>query len=416
MKRLISIIIAHVGLIGAYDTPLFYRASRPIEPRFERDWLSSIDITLQGGQTKKGFNSSKDKISVFNIFGFHNMKDLGANVPDKDSTNNLDIILINLENEPGADNFAQLSIAGTFKLFEVSFSYIQNFACGFFFQAYMPFRSIEVTSTTFTDLSPVNTPGSNSTTASWQRFLTFFDEILQKYNLNKKNFDTSHIGDLSTLIGWTHNYQDTESLDFIDITIAGGLLLPTGAEKDLSNIFSVPFGYNKHLGFDVQARASVGIYDWLTIGGYFESIIFKNKTRNMRVKTATNQSGIIKLATAKVTADQGTVYNVGAYIKADHFIRGLSLLFAYSFAKQNETTVCPLNNTEFSSSIINSDLMLADWNMHSLHVALEYDFATQCSTYGPRITLFYEPIIHGKRIYKTNIFGANTGLEILWVF
>ena len=420
MKRsviFVYILVAHSSILFTRDVPLFYHASPLfLEPRLERDWLTSIEVDFRGGNAKKGFNGDSKQVSILDMYGTHSMKNLGAGIPGKDSGNILDAILTGLELVPNNDQFAQLSIGGKYTIIEGSIFFVQNITHGLFFQFFLPIRSIEASQLSYADLSPTQGPGATIHAIEWQRFLAFFDDILARYELDRKPFDQTHIGDLEMSIGWTHNYQETTSWDFIDFSIVGGLVLPTGAKKDLSNIFSLPFGHEKHLGFQLQTRFALGIYDWLTLGSYGEGTVYAPETMLQRVKTATGQSGIIKLAKTSVETHEGSQWRVGSYIKADHAIRGLSVLLGYSFSGQDKTTYTPQDTQSFFYSIINSDEMLQGWNMHTFHFAVEYDFAHQHSTCGPRISFFYDKVIKGKRVFKTNMFTASAGIEILWLF
>ena len=129
----------------AYDTLHFYRATPFFQkPRFERNWLSSLDINIRAGINGTAFDKEQHKVPLFDIYGTHNMKDLGAGVPrPNDEVNNpLDIILTDLEMLAGRDNFATFSIDGEIRVIEAYFHFIHNFYCGFFGEIHLPVRSI----------------------------------------------------------------------------------------------------------------------------------------------------------------------------------------------------------------------------------------------------------------------------------
>ncbi len=402
-----------------YDTLHFYRATPLFQkPRFERSWLTSFDVTFRGGVGTSGLNKDRDKVPLCDIFGTHNMKDLGAGVPrpDNDVNNPLDMILTDLEMLPGRDNFATLSIDGDFALFELYIHLVHNFCYGFFIEGHIPIRSIRVSKQPFTDLTPDDEIEPNKNSQTWQRFLQDFNAILKRYDLSRDKFDETGAGDTTVLFGWTHNYQETETLDFVDITLAAGFIAPTGKKQNIDNIFALPFGYDKHWGIPIQARLAIGLYDWLTFGTYASGIFFTNNSTKKRIKTAQNQSGIIKLAKASVTIDKGSLFHAGGYIEADHCVRGLSFLIGYSFASGQNETYCPREPDKFNPTIINSDEMLQGWSMHTIHLFAGYDFANERSWCAPRIGLYYDHIVRGKRVFKTNMIGANIGIEALWKF
>jgi len=411
----IGIIALLASTIYTFDNVHFYRASYLFsEPRLQRKLLTSFDITISGGSTDKSRNPNHDIVPLLDIFGLHSMHELGVNVPNKNLTDPRDITLTQLALTPARNNFATFSINGTFSIFEANFSYIQNTYQGIFVQAYLPVRKLQIKNIVFNDLSPTNIIFSNKNTPIWQAFLRQFDSILQKYELSREAIDRTGVGDLTLFVGWTHNYQETKIIDFIDASLRLGLLFPTGKTRDEDKVFSLPLGYNGHWGIPFVTDLSFGLYDWLTFGAHLQTMFFADRTRNIRMKTGPQQSGLIKLAKGLVEIDKGTIWNAGGYIKADHFVYGLSITLGYSFASQNRDQLCPCKPDIFNPSIVNTDEMLKGWKMHTINLFIEYDFTKENSKLGPRIGLLYNAQVGGKRTFKTNIFGGNFGLDIAW--
>jgi len=427
MKKQLLPILLLTQLAGAIDNAHFYRATNLFqEPRFERSYLTSFDVAVAAGSTRKGRNFNGDTVPLLDTYGTHNMIELGIGVPHKNKTTPEDFTLIELSRTPGRDvpdpcscypkyQFGHFSIYGDFSIIEANIFYTQNITHGFFTQFHIPIRQLKIDDICFKDLSPCNDVCPNKNTPIWQTFLCLFDKILKKYCLSKEPFSETGVGDASFLAGWTHNHQDTEFLDFVDLTIKFGLLSPTGKTRNEDKIFSLPLGYNGHWGVPISFDIAFGMYDWLTFGGHVDAIFFAHTSRNMRLKTAPFQSGIIKLAKGKVDVERGSLWNAGAYIKADHLARGLSLLFAYSFANQNSISIQTCDPC-FDNTIINCDEMLQGWKMHNLHFWGEYDFTKENSQYGTRLAVFYNLQVKGKRVFKTNTAGGSIGLDINWNF
>ncbi len=411
----ITLCIIIPQIVVAFDNPHFYRAPFLFsEPRFERKLLSTFDITFGAGSTKKSLDSCKKEVALFDLYGTHNMHELGENVPGKDLTDPRDITLTNLSLLPARDCFATFSIGGKFKTRELVFSYIQNAAKGFFAQLHLPVRKLEITNTCFTDLSPRDNICPNINTPEWQAFLNQFDSILCKYGLRRDPFEKTGVGDTTLYAGWTTNYQDTEILDYIDVTLRLGVLLPTAQKKNEDQIFSLPLGYNGHIGVPLNGALAIGLYEWLTLGSYVNAIWFANKTRDVRVRTAAQQSGIIKLAKFKTKIDKGTLFHGGVYVKADHFVRGFSFLLGYSFANQNSDQLTICDSCGPKSCIVNADPAFAGFKMHTIHLWCEYDFTREDARFGPRLSFFYNREVSGKRIFRTSILGGGFGLDIAW--
>lgn len=398
--------------LQAIDNAHFYRATRFFaEPRFEKPGLISCDIEAGGGRTSTGLNTYGHKVNILNIYGPYNMHQLGANVPLKDPSNALDQIIQQLTNLRASAQGGKLSFDGTFSTIEMNATYTHNLSHGLFIQAHMPIRQLKLEPLLITDLTPEE-GFFNKNTPEWLTFLNSFDQILSRYNLSQKPLNGTHVGDLSILFGWTLNYQDTTVLDFVDVTLKGGVLTPTGKAKNQHEIFSLPYGYNKHWGVPLSADVAIGCYEWLSLGAHLDVLPFFKRSYDIRMKTATEQNGLIKLAHGCASVDAGTLWIGGTYIKADHLARRLSMLAGYSYTHKNADTIKPTNTTTFNSCIVNSDQMLHSWCMHTLHLFIEYDFTKEHHICGPRLGFFANIPLSGKHVFKTSLEGALFGLEI----
>lgn len=400
---------------NAIDNPHFYRSTYFWgEPRFEEQWLTSFEASFGGASTDKSRDGRGKEAQLLDIYGFSAMQFLGAGVPNLDPTNPLDQLLINLAQLPKNDDFGMLSFSGHFQILEATFNAYQNLINGFFVQAYLPVRRLTISTPLFIDVSP-QTGQPNRSNPVWYNFLQQFPAILARYNLALKPTQEVGCGDLSLLIGWACNYEKTEVLDFIDVDAKIGLLFPTGKKRNEDILFSLPLGYNGHYGVPLKFDCSFGVWDWLTFGMHLGALFFFSKKQEIRIKTAPEQQGLIKLVKTHASIDQGTIWDISAYIKADHFIKGLSLLCGYSFNKKDHDIVIPTNFT-FQPSIVNNDDGFKNWQMHVIQIMAEYDFATYRSRNLPRVGFFYNIIVGGKRIFNTNVANLYCGVDLSWCY
>lgn len=406
----------------AYDNSHFYRAHFfESEPRLERDFMSSLDVTLGGGSTCDGFNSQGEKTCLLNICGCYNMQYLGKNVT-KNLTRRSDLIMQQLEQIPSNGNFGLLSFSGEFNTIETDISFYQNFKNGIFLNLHVPIRKLEINNITYCDASCkidqncslaccTNTENANT---YWKSFLNMFDEILLDHNLRITPVSESGLGDVSAVLGYTINYEDSDYLDFLDTTFKFGVTAPTSKTKNENYVFSLPLGYNGHTGVFGSIDTAFGVYDWATLGLHLDAISFNRICRNLRIKTAYEQSGLIKLGTDTAREKIGNIYNASAYFKADHIAGGFSLLAGYSYSsKQNDELDC-FKNICTDCEIANCDCSLQKWNMHTVHFIAEYDLAGDSKKYFPRVNAFYNIVAGGKRIFKTNVGGAGVGVDVAW--
>ena len=339
---------------------------------------------------------------------------LGKEVPeiDPEVTQILDdIASIHLD-----DCFGLLSIGAEFKIVEAYINLYQNLSRGFFLQVNLPIRSFTVRDVCKEFIPPECDPISVNCPQSWQTFLDNFDTVLDTYNLCCEPFNKTHIGDLGFMVGYASNYQETQYLDFIDNTFKLGLLIPTGKKKDPHNILDIPHGYDGHVGFPFSWTSSIGLFDWLTFSLHVFILPFANRTKTVHVKTSLKQQGIIKLACTKANVSAGTLWEIGTYIKADHFVSELSLILAYTFDKKQSDKLRPIRTTTVSAVVMNDDIMLQGWRMHTLNFIIEWDFNKPGCRYGPRISFLYNKVLGGKRVFNGRMLGGDFGFDATWSY
>lgn len=413
--------------IHSIDNPHFFRTNNffPIydEPRLAKDGLTSLDFFGLRGSTCTARTTCPENINnccmttnILNIVGLHNMHKLGEGVPGKNPTNPADLALINLEAVPGGGTFGKLLFTGTFTVSEIDFFYTQNLACGFFVQLHVPARRLAINCIRYTDETSTAAHCPNIDTPEWQTFLNLFNTILARYDISIQNFCSQGVGDVSVLAGYTYHHEDTEILDFFDFTLRAGVLIPTGQQKNPDIAFSIANGYDGHIGVPMNFTMAFGACEWINLGAQVYGIVFANKTKEIRMKTSCNQNGFITLTKGQANIHKGTIIGVHAYAKADHFVRGLSLLFGYSYARENEDIISPCDRNIFNRDIVNCDKLFKSWNDHTLHFWIEYDFANECSCTGLRIGGFFNLDIGGKNVFKTNTGGGSVGVDITWGF
>lgn len=201
------------------------------------------------------------------------------------------------------------------------------------------------------------------------------------------------LSDSTLFIGWTRTFHHTEYLDFIDLTLKTGVLLPTGTKVPLNRTCAIPTGYNGHWGIPLSVDISVGAYDWITFGAHGDGLfLFNKKSRH---------HGEI---------DPGIVWRLGTYIKADHFFQGLSLLLAFSYEQKNRDrfTDCSCINA--------NEQQRRGWHRTIFHFVGEYDFCHCESNWIPRIGVYYDHQISGKRVFDISMLGGAIGIDISWCY
>lgn len=400
---------------SAMDNAHFFRTPFfPGEPRLAEPGLFSCDASVEYGSTRKARNGCGKTVPLLDLYGNHNMQLLGSNVPGKDPSNPADLALIMLDRMAGQDGFAYFSYSGKFKTLEAMFGLTQNFCNGLFLQVWIPVRRLTLSQICQTDCTPPPCPCPAIDDPNWQLFLALYDDILARYDLKIEGYTETGIGDITCLGGWALNYEGRKAIDYIDFCLRAGVLVPSSKKQNLSNPFSIPLGYNGHVGFPIAMECSLGAYDWFTIGCHAQALPFIPKKYTIRYQTDCRQSGMILLAKSRAKVELGAIWELGCFIKADHVINGLSLLVGYTHQKQQRTAVCA--ECACTQSAQNCDPRLLGWNMDTMHFMIDYDCSKENHRLGERIGAFYNLQVAGERVFQTSMVGGSFGIDFAFSF
>lgn len=414
---ILSIICVPLSLsLCAKDSGHFWRPSNIWDlPRFEQPLLQTFNLYLSEGSATRGRNSNGWQVPLFDIYGPQSLQFLGANFPGLNPENPIDQLLLTMAELPARNGFGYVSFSGRFDLIESYLDYFQNIDKGFFVWLNIPIRSFNVMRLQYNDYSLLNT--ENAYNPLWIKLLHSLDSIFARYNIHYSSYHYVDLGDTTVALGWTHTFNPTRTLDYVDTMVTVGGLFPTGRRTSLYRPFEIPTGYDGHFGITTTFDCTIGLFDWLTFGAHLENIAFFDTTCQWRVKTAPEQNGFIKLATATVSKHAGPLWIGGLVLKADHFVQGISFGLSYSYEHKGPTRLYACDtNFPIAYSVLNSDSALAGFTQHVLTVNFEYDFMSACGTNAPRAGFFYNHSIGGRRIFITPVIGLSAGIDIVWDF
>lgn len=362
-----SVIIMYVHTwipLPCQDIIHFYRAT-PLfpEPRFEKPWLFSLDFLISGGKTDQSKNQHSQNVPLFDIFSSPPVDSSCAHTKSHYHCHN----------------------NGTFSIVEAYITATQNITRGFFLQSSIPIRYFHVE----------------------KKYLCHTPEpscIPRIYP-----YQQTGVGDWWLGAGWTINYQETQELDFIDVTVRAGIVCPTGKKRNPYQPTSIAHGYNGYWGFPFAIESAIGAFEWLTVGIHAETVPFVPHKEHFLIDNRSDLS--LHRACGRISL--GTIWWIGAYLKADHAIGGLSFITGYSYAGQGKTTITLPQGTVHSPTLVPFiGQPIERWSMHTVHIDLEYDFTKEHHTIGPRIHLFSNIHVDGTYTFNTLMNGCGLGLEI----
>jgi hypothetical protein len=398
--------------LAALDTSHFYRAQFfPGEPRFERTALTTGSFIFGGGTTQCSYNHCGKKVPLLDLYGTTNIPALarGARLT---SENRLDKILIDLSKLPANGTFGHLSFSGFFDIFEARLSWFQNIDKGLFWGLYLPIRTLSITSIVYTDCSPKE-GFPNKTTPLWEDFLQAFPDILLRNNRSIRSVRSDGIGDVGIVAGWTRNEESYDWCDFVDLTLWGGILIPTQSPLNPRCVFALPLGYGGYTVLPLMADMSIGFCDSLTLGAHVDTHLFLQRKRFRGIKTSPDQSGMLSLVSAYGIEHKSPLWSANFYLKGDHIAGSLSLTLGYGLSYEGATT---FHDPATKAPLGVCDGQYGTWHMNTLHLMAEYDFASYEAPYAPRVGVIYNRVLSGKRIFDTDIVGGSCIIEYSWGF
>lgn len=363
------------------------------EPRSPKVPYQSFDMIFGGGATTHGFDNTGDKTPIFGIYGPENLHKLGINVPSVSNP----------------DERLKANFGTQFMLYEVQLEGTWNFCHGVFARMHLPIRIMRAY-----NIQPLSTASYNPETTEWKSVNSQLEALYATHNLQAHQVKETGPGDLSLLLGYSHTfYQSCSRLDYVDLCLQTGILTPTGTKRDLKNPFSIPLGYNGHVGLPIIGDLATGLWDWFTIGVHAEGLILFKRGELLRPVSYDNQPFLRLTEPLERKVKPGNLWNVSWYVKADHIAYGLSLLFGFSHDQQGASRI-EWHADDAAQKL--HDPTLEGWNMNVLHSLIEYDWSTEENHHGPRMQFVYDYIINGRNILDTSMINGAFGLDFEWCF
>lgn len=399
-------------LVQAFTNPnLYYATPRTDACRAERKGLFSIDLWAVHGSTTDGRDNAGNATNVLGIYGVHKMHQIGRDVGGQTITDTNTGILAALWNVvPVDDTYAQLAYSARAVCATGAVDVNLNLTSEFFLGTSIPYYSLDIQNPRYTDLT-----SAAATNAQWTQFLGSFNQILALNGLTAEGGKESGLGDVALWGGWTKNNEDTDDLDFADLTIRVGGILGNAQKKDQDKAFTFASDYDGHKAIFADIGLSIGTNQVLTLDFAARFFGFLKRSLDIRMQTAQNQNGFIKLAKGRAERKLGSLYQLDASI-AWEMIEPLSLVGGYTYTHKGSDSLTPENTTLFPSAIVNSDSMLAGWAHHVVHIGLDLDFANHERALHPHVILYYNRVVKARNAFLNHTVGGQAGLAVTWNF
>ncbi len=219
----------------------------------------------------------------------------------------------------------------------------------------------------------------------------------------------SGLGDLNLMVEWLFGFpQARPLLKNVDLCGRLGFTLPTGKRADINELFAFPFGWDGAVGLLFGGGLAVTLSQQFKAGFDVQLLHLFGNTRARRIKTATDQTELLLLATAPAYKDFGLTQRFNLFVQGYHLVQGFSLLVGYQFLKHGSDNL-QLETCNYSNSIANSSLTLDEWIVHSMEFNAHYDFNVhmcQDSWIEPQASLFFRLPFNGKQSVAFTTIGV----------
>ena len=459
-KIIVSAVIAATTFafsLSCMDLTPYYRAAhfQGLPKTNLRDVTTYVSARYLEGDTKSSWNKHEKRKPLFADHGPFDLAKMGLNLEGlteecKPLTHQF---LRNITRDEGGEitdggmlsvlsekGIGKFEFSGNFSISELDIEVHQNLMYGFYLHAHLPLRDLKICNIKFKHVGcqatdAITAPNNVSDKMVFDTFVANLDPILKENGLiaHDTNYCKNGLTDFTISAGW-QGYDNT-SFDLVS-SVQGymqiGALIPNSDRNPINRVFWLPDGYGDHFGVNARIGFQANAFEYFGFGMTGGITMLFNETFCRRVPTSCCQRGFMHLQAAQVTVEQGTVWDIGAYIKADHLLAGLSILGGYTYTKQERSflTVKDCNYLKTFSeqqfnltppSLVNrdtvasSDPRLMDWNQHTMHVMIEYDMGYHIDHWlVPQVQFLYNLSILGRNSWPTDMIGGQAQLVLGW--
>lgn len=375
------------------------------KPRFIRDDLTTFELSGYYHKTDTSYNCNGRKVPLLDFAGPEPLLErfVDSSLPNTDST------------------LAGYGvIGGNYHGKGAMFTWQQNIHENLYLE-----MTSAITNDTISNVSIIPTTKDGrcltaqeiSDSQALINYLEQLDSILFTSASNPSQ-NRTYIGRSCFLMGYTTSINDFQHLDFVDIAVQTGFMVPiipiAHSWKTLS-IF--PHQDEVSLGIPLQLNIAVGLYDWLNIGasgmimGYVKNdqIVAMNSTKTPN-KILIPTQGLCSVATEPMIA-------MSAYVEGEYFLPRLNWFVGLSYTKQYKTTYQAYDQQTFPTKTINKFPRNNGWEYAYLTVTSELDLTkTQESQLMPRCKFIYVVPVYGVSSFATQTFAGQLGMEIVYDF
>ena len=360
------------------------------KPYFSQDHFANISTIFSGGYAVQAYNKNSEQVPFLQQFGTEDF--LQRFIDPTLDRNNI-------------TSLGKGELSGNFQYRQIIISAYKNMFHDLFIEAATVIQDLTVNSI-HAKFVETDTPLTDNQIA----YLADLQAILPS-TINRSGMFTTAI-----YLGYSTTFTNFKHLDFVDVFIKGGFASPESMLENNNSIVQFPFQGNLNFGYPIIGAVSLGLLDWMTLGCSGTIEPFQPAMTIIPINNSTSENQLLLPESSMAIINRGPLFAAAAYLEADHIVSGISGTVGYTYTKNLETHIIPINLTNFPRAQANQSALLDAWSLGSFYFQFDVDFSNQTHPSAPVLVLFCAIPVAGELCPETNIFGGSCNLQISYAF
>lgn len=369
------------------------------KPRFNRLHLTSIEAGIAYNHASEGYNRNGEHVP---LLAYRGVEPLLPQFVD-------DTVAITT-----ATPLAYGLFDATYKGVGYHVSLIQNINDSFFFGLSSSLCQDKLENITITPTSIKGRHLSDQDLESNPKLTPYLHELRQQVGSRQER---SYVGPSYLSIGYTKSMTDFERLDFIDITVQTGFIIPIfklDEPEQATMIF--PRQDIVNVGIPLQLSVAFGVYDWLNIGATGSLVGYIKSDQIVPLNTADAPNKLIIPQSGLCSVYHEPRISLSAYIEGEYFVPNWTWFVGVSYTKQHPTRYEAYDQKKFPTTTIQNYPTQHEWEQAYLTLASEFDLSSHESMVLPRCKFIYSKPVYGRTCFDSRLLAGQIGLEISYDF
>jgi len=231
-------------------------------------------------------------------------------------------------------------------------------------------------------------------------------------NTSLRSWKRSGVGDMAAIMSWQRYFPQPKPILYnVAVNVRGGLLFPTGEDRDDNRLLGLPFGHDAGYGFLVAGNLELWLGPYVQYGLDTEIMHHFGATQFRRIQTNLTQTDLLFANRDFVFKEPGLMQHFTIYGKISNYIPGVTARIAYQYTRQNEDKLY-LTSDRFNPIVANEAESLQEWTTHSFVGDVTYTFrSVGYEQYKPYISAFAKHGFNGQRAILIDSVGLQVGID-----